>query len=108
MTAPTYLGVKIPTAQTLASYGLSLRQWKNIARRQKGLCGICRHRPETGVLHIDHEHVAGWKRMPALERARYVRGLLCFRCNRYVLGALRPEQVEAALVYLSDYRGRNA
>ena len=74
-----------PSAKTLAKYGLTLRNWLVMAAGRGGVCAICGGLPKSGRLHIDHEHVKGWKRMAPSERAKYVRGLCCFRCNSQFL-----------------------
>ncbi len=74
-----------PSDKTLAKYGLSKLAWYRIAAGQGGVCAICGGLPKSGRLHIDHEHVKGWKRMAPRERAKYVRGLCCFRCNSQFL-----------------------
>jgi formate dehydrogenase maturation protein FdhE len=57
---------------------------------QGGVCAICGSPPKTRALHIDHDH-----------RANRVRGLLCFRCNRWVLTYNGdPAKLRAAADYL--------
>lgn len=102
-----YRGVRIPTRATLAKYGLSLPAWKRLVRLQDGLCGVCRTIPLSGVLHIDHEHVPGWKRLPERERRKYVRGLLCYPCNKFGVGGVRGlAHAEAISQYLDRYDRR--
>lgn len=58
--------------------------------RQGGGCAICASTPKSRRLHIDHDHKTG-----------VVRGLLCFPCNRLLLGAHRdPARLRAAAAYL--------
>lgn len=60
--------------------------------RQGGHCAICPNTPKVRRLHIDHDHKTG-----------KVRGLLCFPCNRFILGAgVRPERLRAAADYLES------
>lgn len=102
-----YKGVRIPTPATLARYGLGLLAWKRYVRQQGGKCGACKGLPASGALHIDHEHVPGWARMAEPDRALYVRGLLCFPCNKYALGAIRNlAHAEAIYQYLDRYERR--
>ena len=54
-------------------------------QKQGGVCAICKRVPPSLRLNIDHEHVKGWKKMPPEQRKQYVRGLLCFQCNRLCL-----------------------
>jgi hypothetical protein len=46
-----------PSKQTLARYGLSLKEWKKMAEDQGGVCFICKKTPKANRLCIDHEHV---------------------------------------------------
>jgi len=60
--------------------------------RQAGVCAICRRPPKVGGrrLHVDHDHRTG-----------RVRGLLCFTCNRYILGKYATvAKLRAAADYL--------
>ena len=93
-----------PAARTLARYGLSLAEWKRILKRQGGGCGVCGTVPPSGTLHIDHEHVRGWRKMAAQERRKFVRGLVCWFDNGVLLrrGA-SPERLRAAADYLERY-----
>lgn len=75
-------GVELPSDRTLKIYGLKASDWLRILKRQKWACPLC---GVTGKVlwNIDHEHVAGWSKMSDADRAKHVRGILCFRCNRY-------------------------
>jgi hypothetical protein len=66
----------------MAKYGLSLDDWKMLAHRQGYVCAVCRKLPRSGRLHIDHEHIRGWKKLEPDLRKLFVRGLLCHWCNR--------------------------
>lgn len=62
--------------------------------KQGGKCYIC-GKPEshfTKRLAVDHNHKTG-----------RVRGLLCFRCNKFQLGRHTIESIVALLIYLADY-----
>lgn len=73
-------------------YGISLEEYRAIFRYQNGRCSICKKPPQKQALHVDHDHVT-----------KKVRGLLCFNCNRRVLGRQRnPEIMRAAARYLED------
>lgn len=102
-------GLLIPTLATLRKYGLDAWTWYVHAARQGFVCGACGKLPRTCRLVIDHEHVRGWKNMPTLDRAQYVRGLLCWTCNGFRLarGATVSNLMGAAL-YLKDYQDRKA
>lgn len=74
------------------TYGITQRVYRTMLTTQNGGCAICSRAPRAGKnLHVDHDHKTG-----------RVRGLLCFRCNRRLLGrGLEvPELHEAAAKYL--------
>jgi hypothetical protein len=103
---PTAL--KTPTKGTLARYGLSLPEWERMATVQAGLCAVCRRLPLSGRLCIDHEHAKGWKRMPDAQRKRYVRGLLCYTCNRFRVGRMNITLAESVAAYFRRPPGQPA
>jgi hypothetical protein len=60
--------------------------------RQDGHCAICPNTPKSRRLHIDHDHATG-----------KVRGLLCFPCNRLLLGAgVKSDRLRRAADYLDS------
>ncbi len=80
-----------------SKYGISLREYEKMYKKQKGLCAICgeeetRKNRHTSVcrLHIDHDHIT-----------KKIRGLLCHKCNNG-LGNFRdnPEFLLIAIQYL--------
>ncbi len=76
----------------METYGLSSKDYWQIYAWQESKCAICVR--ATGArkrLSVDHEHSTG-----------LVRGLLCQKCNRDVLGHLRdnPELLQRAIDYL--------
>ena len=78
--------------------------WNQIAKKQGFKCGICGKEPSTGRLCIDHEHAIGWKKMSAARRKLYVRGLLCWVCNHYIVGrGVTTEKLKAAVIYMNEY-----
>jgi hypothetical protein len=83
------------------TYGLTLLQYSKMVALQSGKCAICQLRPMPGRrLHVDHDHGT----------TKRVRGLLCWWCNKFVIGSSRtkPEYHERAVVYLrSSFDGRN-
>ncbi len=100
--------LQTPTDQTLAKYGLNYVLWQVAAFNQGYVCQVCHKLPKSGRLVIDHEHVKGWKKMPPDQRRKYVRGLLCWTCNRYFLarGATVQKMLDAA-EYLRQYQERH-
>lgn len=81
-------------------YGLTLKQYEKMKRRQRNRCKICRRPPKPGKnLNVDHDH-----------KTKRVRGLLDFMCNYRLLGRGRenPLHHERAAKYLrSSFDGRN-
>jgi len=100
-------GIKQPTALTLKKYGLDAHEWAAFLLDQGEACGACGEVPVSKRLFIDHEHVKGWKAMPPEQRKLYVRGLLCYMCNKYRLarGATVARLLGAAM-YLQAYHQR--
>lgn len=77
--------VKPPSLATLKKYGLTAAEWMYIWEYQGSACAICKKVPESGVLHVDHYHVKGFKKMKPEMRKTYVRGILCAYDNQRVL-----------------------
>ena len=103
-------GVRIPTLRTLAKYGLTMKDYERIMRRQKWACAVCGNVPASGILHIDHEHRRGFSKLSPDERKKCVRGVICWYDNSVLLrrGAT-PERLRSAAKYLERYeRGKNA
>jgi hypothetical protein len=51
---------------------------------------------------------SGWKKMPAEERKKYVRGLLCWFCNHYYVGrAITVEKASRVVLYLQNYEKKD-
>ncbi len=97
-------GKKYPTDETLEKYGLSRLDFKMLLESQNGICPVCEKVPSTGRWYIDHEHVKGWKNMPAEKRKLYVRGVLCYFCNRFYLAkAMTKVKAKNIIKYLDDY-----
>lgn len=98
-----------PTPATLKKYGLSVEEWRAMADSQKHACFVCKQEPKKGRLHIDHEHVKKWKKLPPEERKKAVRGLLCFRCNTVFLGrGMTVERSRNVTEYLENYDKRKS
>ena len=63
------------------TYGLSPETYGKMHVQNKGLCHICDRAPKAGKNHnVDHDHYTG-----------EIRGLLCFFCNKYLIGRRRRE-----------------
>lgn len=65
-------------------FGIDPATYQDLLERQEGRCAICRGRPTTTRLAVDHDHSCCKK--PPLCGA-CTRGLLCSRCNHELLGA---------------------
>lgn len=57
-------------------FGITAEQYAAMLVAQDGRCAICQNRPRKYRLAVDHDHKTG-----------AIRGLLCVRCNRDILGA---------------------
>lgn len=96
--------VEIPLKATLDKYGLNRMGWIEIFLRQGGCCAVCKRLPESKRLNVDHDHAPGWKKMPPEERVKYVRGLLCYWCNKSYLGkGITIEKAENMVTYLKQF-----
>ncbi len=96
--------LKVPSAATLKKYGLNEAAWLELAASQGNVCAICKKEPSSGRLNVDHEHVKGYKKMDALDRPKYIRGLLCYICNfRVLTRGMTLEKARNAVIYLENY-----
>lgn len=99
--ARSFVGVLIPSKQTLSRYGLVISDWQQMVVEQVGLCAVCGKAPRNGRFNIDHDHVRGWKKMEPSERRKHVRGLICPFCNHYCVGRyMTVERSKRILAYL--------
>lgn len=73
-------------------YGLTADEYEALLRLQGGKCAICRQRPVSRRLAVDHDHKTG-----------AVRGLCCSRCNHDLLGSGfdSVDVLQAAVDYLT-------
>ena len=94
-----------PAVRTLRKYGLTEHDFRMRVIHQGGVCAICGQVPTRWV--VDHEHKRGWKRMPAEKRVRYVRGLLCWRCNYFFMAkGITVERAQNVVRYLQEFKER--
>lgn len=63
-------------AMVAKTYGLTADDYDVLLAAQGGRCAICRARPKSKRLAVDHDHKTG-----------EVRGLLCSRCNHDLMGS---------------------
>lgn len=107
MTSKRPEAIRDPSPQTLARYGMTLRDWKQLAVAQDWRCAVCRRQPKRLV--IDHAHVPGFKHMTPEERKRHVRGLCCDSCNHFVLTRWADaKKHRQAAMYLDAHEARKA
>jgi hypothetical protein len=93
-----------PTPATCAKYGLTQEEWVALFERQGRVCAVCRRASGTGRYNIDHEHVRGWRAMPAAYRKWFVRGIVCHFCNHYYLArGLTVQKARNLVEYLERY-----
>lgn len=73
-------------------YGITGDDYAALLKRQGGKCAICRARPISKRLAVDHDHKSG-----------ETRGLLCGTCNHELLGSAWDSlaKIEAAWHYLN-------
>ena len=67
---------------------------KELIEKYGNFCAICK-KPRSAFKHnlsVDHNHKTG-----------RIRGLLCFRCNKFQLGRHTQESASAILDYLLKY-----
>lgn len=67
-------------------------QYEHLFKKQKGKCALCEKSKAMKNMHVDF-----------CEETKKVRGLLCWRCNRFEVGNRTVAQVRA----LFNYMGRS-
>jgi hypothetical protein len=76
----------------MSIFRITPAEYDQILTEQGGGCGICGRQPTPGKRHaVDHDHKTG-----------FVRGLLCFMCNKRVLGARSAEVLVKTAAYVTD------
>lgn len=71
-----------------AKYGITDAEYKRLARHCGSACWICGKKPKPGKnLAVDHDHAKA--KTGGVRRS--VRGLLCFLCNKRLIGRRRRE-----------------
>lgn len=104
-----------PSTKTLHSYGMEREHYRWLWFAQGGKCGCCGRPPQqkfdtrTGkaippTFVIDHQHVRNYFELPLEMRRRYVRGLLCTRCNKiFAVPGMTPEIAQALARYMTAF-----
>lgn len=76
----------------LTTFAITPEEYEAILHEQAGGCAICGKPPRDGKrLAVDHDHQTG-----------FVRGLLCFFCNKRVLGARSADVLIRTAAYVTD------
>lgn len=70
------------------TYGLTAAEYDRLLEFQGGKCAICRGRPRSKRLAVDHDHGTG-----------AVRGLLCSKCNHDLLGSAWDSKAMATALW---------
>jgi hypothetical protein len=78
------------------TYGIGTREYNAILAVQGGGCAICGARSRTKRFPVDHDH--------QLTGREAVRGILCKRCNKDLLGSAHDnvDILRRAVAYLED------
>lgn len=79
---------KSHAAMVAKTYGLGVGDYDRLLEAQGGRCAICRARPKSKRLAVDHDHKSG-----------AVRGLLCSRCNHDLMGSAWDSMAMAAALW---------
>lgn len=96
-----------PTVSTLKKYGLVLDDWPRLLAEAGHQCPICRRRWPEVRLVIDHEHVERWRFLVPEERRKFVRGVVCVRCNmRFLVPGMTASIAVRMGTYLIQYGQR--
>lgn len=69
------------------SYGITIEQYEKAFRLQNGVCKLCFKAPTKKRLSVDHVHTK-------VEKEKRARGLLCWLCNRRLIGRNTAKQAD--------------
>ena len=99
--------MRVPSKATLRKYGLTVGEWMTLYNKHGGRCHICKREqsPEAKrAFHTDHEHISGWSKMPPEQRKLFVRGIICYTCNRFrMTRGTTLETARGMVAYLEEY-----
>jgi c-di-GMP-related signal transduction protein len=85
----------------IKKYGITLRDYNEKLKQQNEKCWICLKKYDK--LCVDHIHVKDYKKMSNEEKKKYVRGLLCFRCNVMLSKIERQKEARQVLEGIVKY-----
>lgn len=97
----TCSGIRAHKSRAKSRFGIGEETYVWLFDLQKGKCAICRARPRTIRLAIDHDHACeacgGKDGCPEC-----VRGLICSKCNHEILGGAHDSVIilRQAVAYL--------
>lgn len=78
-----------------------------MGQSQGWVCPLCLKTPASGVFVTDHYHARGWIKMAPADRRQYIRGLLCFHCNRHLVHRwINVDKAKRVLAYLTAFEER--
>jgi hypothetical protein len=77
-------------------YGISLTQYNKQLKQQNNSCDFCgKHKSNSKRnLAVDHNHKTG-----------RIRGIVCYRCNKYIIGRLDLALARKLYDYMLKYEG---
>lgn len=73
----------------LTTYGLTLDEYEEKLKRQGEGCFICGTKKR---LNVDHRHIPKFKSLSSEDKKKEVRGILCFRHNKFTIGGLEIDK----------------
>jgi len=105
--------MRTPSKATLKKYGIDEYLWTLMYTAQDGKCAICgkpfEDTEKDRISFVDHEHVKNYKNLKPERKRQYLRGLLCFQCNRLILQkSATLDKLRAAVKYLEKYEKSKA
>lgn len=81
-------------------YGITVRDKELMLEKQKYCCACC-EKPFGGKkAYVDHEHCLGYSRLPPEEKRNYIRGLLCYICNKWLVAKNTRDTIGKVYFYL--------
>lgn len=101
------IGPTDPRRSTRTRQGLTPLQVEALRKAQGGRCALCQ-RPLGETFAVDHDHrlAARHGHNPDTGCPRCCRGLLCWACNGFLVGAYgEPEFLRRAAAYAESRRG---
>lgn len=85
------------------NYGIDLFTWGHLIKDGCFICGTKKR------LCVDHRHVKNFKKLKPEDKAKEVRGALCFRHNKFTVGGVEidkcpRETLKKLNLYFKQYR----